>query len=116
LVLGKELIKFLKQKKAKRKIELKRGEFNCRRCRAARRSRNNRITIVVNKAEFSRGNHKVDILGKCEVCDLQVRLFSSERTVRKMISAGQIILEHGNSIKWSAGNSINASFSGGHHE
>jgi len=116
LVLGKELIRFLNQRKTKRQIKLKPGEFNCRRCRAARRSIGDRITIVMHRAEFSPGNHKAEILGRCEVCGLQVRLFSSEKTVRGMIGAGKIILEHGKGIKWDAGSSINASFSGVHHE
>jgi len=116
LVLGKELIRFLKKRKSDRKIKLKSGEFNCRKCRAARRSVNNRITIVMSGILFSKGNHKAEIIGKCHVCDSQVQLFSSERIIKKMISNSQILLDQGIRLKWTTGNAINARFRSVYYE
>jgi len=116
LVLGKELIRFLKKRKSDRKINLTTGEFNCRRCCAARRSVDNKIMIVMNGIEFSPGNHKADIVGTCEVCKGHLHLFSSERVITKLVNTTRIVLDHEKSIKWSAGSTINASFQGGDHE
>ena len=67
-------------------------------------------------AEFSSGNHKADIVGKCEACGLRLHLFSSESVINNMVNTGRIVLDQGKSIKWSAGSTIKASFGGGHLE
>ena len=110
LVLGKDLISFLKKQKAKRKTILSEGEFMCTHCRKARRSKNDEILIVMSDAEFSAGNRKADIVGVCETCGLEFRLFSSERKIKEMLKKGQILLPQGVRLIWSATKPINARF------
>jgi len=110
LVLGKDLIHFLKKRKAERKTKLLVGEFNCFRCQRARRSKNDEILIVMSDAEFSAGNRKADIVGLCEIDGLKIHLFSSERKITEMINEGQILLPHGKRLLWSATKPLNAWF------
>jgi|SRR5579872_5798384 len=57
LISGADLIKFLKNKDSKGKFKLKRNEFPCFHCKAARRAKRGSIRIV--------GNNKI---GVCCVC------------------------------------------------
>jgi len=110
LVLGKDLISFLKKQKAKRKTILSEGEFMCTHCRKARRSKNDEILIVMSDAEFSVGNRKADIVGVCETGGSRLRLFSSERKIKEMLNKGQILLPQGKRLIWSATKPVNARF------
>ncbi len=49
LVLGSELQEFLKQKDAKKKVQLKRSEFYCFTCKAARRAKKGSIRTLKGK-------------------------------------------------------------------
>jgi len=110
LVLGKDLISFLKKQKVQRKITLSEGEFMCTHCRKARRSKNDEILIVMSDAEFSVGNRKANIVGVCETGGSRLRLFSSERKIKEMLKKGQILLPQGVRLIWSATKPVNAWF------
>ncbi|MCK5050807.1 MAG: hypothetical protein KAS53_03635 [Candidatus Cloacimonetes bacterium] len=110
LIYGKELIRFLKTTKEKRRIKLKPGQFNCLRCRTTRRSKHNEITIVFRKTKFTKGNRQVDIRGICEKCNCKLSLFSSEKRLKEMIEKGQVILSPGQRLIWSEGHPLYAQF------
>ncbi len=110
LIHGKELIRFFKLIKEKRKIKLKPGQFNCLRCGTTRRSKHNEITIEFRKTKFTNDNRQVDIRGICEKCNCKLSLFSSEKRLNEMINNGQVILPRGKRLISSEGHPLNAHF------
>lgn len=61
LILGSELKKFIRQKNSKKKVEMKRHEFFCFKCKAPRRGKRGTITTSgdTKKAECSVCNTKM---------------------------------------------------------
>lgn len=116
LVLGKELISFIKKQKAKRRISLSVGEFMCTKCGKARRSKNDLIKISFRESKFSTTNRKADIVGVCEQCKRKLNLFSSENKIKEMLNKEQIELAHGERLSCSTTNAVNARFKRKYYE
>lgn len=57
LILGSDLKEFLRNKDSKKKVKLKRNEFYCFHCKAARRAKHGSITRLKDKK-----------IGLCHVC------------------------------------------------
>ena len=108
LVMGKELKRFVKSKMSRQRHTLKKDELYCTKCQAARHSKDQIVKLVFDVAEFSAGNKKVTIIGRCEQCGTQLFKFSSESIIRKLIKTGVLILEQGQRLKCSSDSSIKA--------
>jgi len=116
LIIGFELFRFLNKLNNSRKTVVKSEEFNCFRCKVARRSEDNSIILKMRESKSSENNHYADIIGHCERCGLRFRKFSSERDIKRMIKNETIILRHRQSLKWSPDSPLNARFCGGKDE
>jgi hypothetical protein len=71
LILGDDLIEFLKNKDEKNKVKLKRSEFFCMGCKAPRRAKRGSLKILSDRKE-----------GECDVCSGKMsKLIKSRRQV-----------------------------------
>jgi len=116
LIYGEEIIRFFKSIKAKRRIKIETGKFNCFRCRTTRRSKHNKIRIEFRETKFTDDNRQVDIRGFCEKCNCKLSQFTSENRLKEMIDKGQIILCPGQRLICSEGHPLDAHFKGVNYE
>jgi hypothetical protein len=71
LILGDDLIEFLKNKDAKKKMRLKRSEFYCMACKVPRHAKKGSLKILSDRKE-----------GECDVCSGKMsKLIKSRREV-----------------------------------
>ena len=88
LVMGSDLIEFLKRERAKRRISLKDGEFYCSRCRDARKSIKDKFRIEETGRFLGKESKQVMIRGECEVCGNQLYRFSSSGQIKFLTEKG----------------------------
>jgi len=94
LIKGKELKSFLKKRGKARKCQLIDNQFYFLRCRQACQSESANIKAEIFKSLLSKGNHKATIHGICIECGTAVRLFSSERIVKKWLDQRLVLKEN----------------------
>jgi len=116
LVLGLDLIDFVVLMNKKNRIKLGLGEFRCSRCRKARESKNNAVTIVLRDFKTPKGGFQVDIYGVCNICGSKLVRFSSQREIEKLLATNQLFVEQGQVIIWGTSSPINAYFEGSNNE
>ncbi len=76
LIMGMDLISFLKERKKQRKCELKEDEFFCMKCQKAVRARVGSEKIVKTGKKIGRGGLEQFIkTGFCEVCNIGLNRF-----------------------------------------
>ena len=106
-ILGKEIIRFLKEKQQKRKHPLKPGEFYCTTCQIPRRSHTDKLSIKITDKRLGKTTRQAFIQGLCEVCGQRLILFSSERKIQEMREAGLLIVEDKTVLFDNNNNSLN---------
>ena len=88
LVMGSDLIEFLKRERAKRRISLKDGEFYCSRCRDARKSIKDKFRIEETGRFLGKESKQVMIRGECEDCGNQLYRLSSSKQIKILTEKG----------------------------
>ena len=91
---GEEIIRFLKEKRKKRKQNLKPGEFFCITCRTPRHSKPNKFSIIITGTPLGKTARQAFIKGICETCGRPLTIFSSDRKIQEMRNAGMLPEEH----------------------
>jgi hypothetical protein len=81
---GFELKRYLDEKQQGRKIKLLAGEFYCTKCKQARKSLNNIVTLKYSGKTIGRGIKDFTIQGACEVCNTKLNLFSNENKLEEI--------------------------------
>lgn len=94
LILGEEIIRFLKEKRLKRKHPLKPEEFFCTTCRMPRHSQPDKFSIIITDKRMGKTARQAFIRGICEVCGRRLTLFSSDKKIQKMREGGLLPAEH----------------------
>lgn len=94
LILGEEIIHFLKEKRQKRKHPLNPGEFFCITCRTPRCSQPDKLSITITDKWLGKTARQAFIRGICEVCGRRLTLFSSDKKVQKMPEGGALPTEY----------------------
>ncbi len=107
LILGEEIIRFLKEKRRKRKHLLKPGEFFCTTCRTPRHSQPDKFSIQITDKRMGKTTRQAFIRGICEVCGQRLCVFSSDRKVKAMCEAGLLPAEHQTVLFENNNNSVN---------
>jgi hypothetical protein len=77
LVMGFEVIRFLAQRKQKRKVHIQKGEIFCRNCLASRKSKPDNIKIEQTGKKIGKAN-QIIVRGICEVCEAKMIKFSTD--------------------------------------
>lgn len=76
LVMGSDLINFIKKKKAKRKVALMEDEFFCMKCRKAVKAKRGSEKIIKTGKRIGKANlEQLKKIGACEVCETKVNRF-----------------------------------------
>lgn len=82
LVLGEDLIEFLKVKQVSRKVKLKDDECYCVKCRAARKGIPETLKLEYTGKSIGPKAKQVLLRGKCEVCGTPIQRFTSDKKIR----------------------------------
>jgi transposase-like protein len=106
LVLGAEVRRFFQEKYDKRKHPLKPGEFFCLKCRRPRRSVQDQIKFEITDKRLGK-YQQVILRGKCEVCNCNLFVFSSERKCPELMKTGMMLKEHEKTLIGSGDSSLN---------
>jgi len=106
-ILGEEIIRFLKEKRQKRKHPLKPGEFFCAPCQTARRSQPDKFSITITDKRLGQTAWQAFIRGICEVCGRRLTVFSSDRKIKEMMKAGLLPTEQQTVLFGDDNNSLN---------
>lgn len=84
LVLGTELKRFLKEQRQIRKVSLNQNEFYCTKCRCARESIPNQVSILYTNKIVGKNQKLVHILGLCNKCGSKMYRFSTETKMEEL--------------------------------
>ena len=77
LVMGSDLISFIKNKRIKRKVPVKENQFFCMKCRKAVNAKiGSEQTIKTGKRIGKDGHELFRKMGVCEVCETKVNKYS----------------------------------------
>ena len=76
LVMGADLINFLKEKKAKKKVTLKKNEFFCMKCRKSVKAKiGSEATIKTGKRIGKANLEQFKRIGVCGICETKLNRF-----------------------------------------
>jgi hypothetical protein len=79
LVMGVDLIDFLKRKQASRKIKLKDNEFYCLKCKVATTAREDSENVINTGKTIGKANKKLLLkTGICEKCGTTLKRYASD--------------------------------------
>jgi hypothetical protein len=81
LVLGKDLIRFLKQKDSDRRVKLLENEFFCMKCKLPRESKPEMIQLEFNGKTIGKNQKQVIIRGVCCECTSRLTRISTESKI-----------------------------------
>lgn len=84
LFMGEEIKRFLSGKRQSRRIELGAGQFYCPRCRAARNSEPENISIKPTGKRIGKVDEFVMVKGICTVCRCRLTRFSTKSKVNSV--------------------------------
>lgn len=82
LFTGEEIKRYLTEKARARKIKLKDSEFYCLRCRAARTSAPENMSVINTGKRIGKDDEFVMIKGKCGICGSSLTRFSTQSAAR----------------------------------
>lgn len=82
-ILGEEIIRFLKDKRQKRKRPLNPGQFYCTTCRKPQYSLPDKFSIITTNKRLGKTAYQILIKGICEVCGRRLTVFSSDKKILK---------------------------------
>ena len=82
LVLGSDLLKFLKERDAKCKKPVNEGEFYCTRCNESRASIPKEVKFIPTGKRTGKGKNQFRITGICEVCSCLLNRFTNEDQIK----------------------------------
>ena len=117
LVIGEEIKRFLKEKSRKRKHPLGPGEFFCTKCKTARKSQLDKLSVEISGKTLGKIHKQVIVKGICEVCNQRLFRFSSDRKVKERQKKEPLLLEHKRTIIGSEDSPLNAYITrGGNNE
>lgn len=82
-IYGEDLANFLANKKQKHKCTLQEDDFYCIRCRTARKSLPNKVTLTETDTKVGKEKYKLIKNGICEICGLKLcRFYTYKKTVQ----------------------------------
>lgn len=76
LVMGSDLISFIKNKRRKRKIPVKENEFLCMKCHKSVKAKNGSEQIIKTGKTIGKDNHdQLRKTGVCEICGTEINKY-----------------------------------------
>ena len=94
IIFGKDIRRFLINKRQKQKHPLKAGEFYCTKCQQPRKSLPSRLEIIVTNKKLGKASKQAFIKGNCEICNTRLTLFSSDKKAQEWQEKTMLLLEH----------------------
>lgn len=98
LLLGSDIIAFIKQRQQKSRYKLKIDEFHCPKCKCSRKALNNIKWLETTNKSLGKNAKQVNIKSRCEVCRIIIQRFSSDRQIEEFKTLGLTFTEHENRL------------------
>jgi hypothetical protein len=83
--MGEQIRRFLYKKRQSRQIKLDPGQFYCPRCRRARNSDPENISINPTGKRIGKDDEFVIIKGNCKICNCKLTRFSTKRKANMVV-------------------------------
>lgn len=115
LVMGADVRQFLIERSRRRKRPLQPGQFFCPRCRQARRSRPDAVTVEVTARRMGATARQAFIRGICDTCGQRLLLFSSDAKVHTWQAGGLLPTERQEVLTGSGDHSVITDIPRGEH-
>jgi hypothetical protein len=107
LVLGADLMEFLKMKQQSRKLELKEHEIYCVKCRAARNGRPESLELLSTGKALGPNAKQLILRGVCEECGTVIQRFTSDRIILNYTGSNMKFRELQTRLEWNNNSSLN---------